>query len=483
YVVRTNNVNSEPILVNGALIIQAGSTLTNNDVGGTDEGTGIEVKGDLTIEGSLNFTASTIAGRGQLVLSGNDDQIGIGDGNVVSVNEFEINKPSGNFYTEFSLSVNREAQFIAGIYEIDDLASNPADVEFSSSATATGMSNASFVDGTVAKFGSVDFDFPIGDTDTNGSSFYQPLSMFDLPITGGYSARYYAEENPNAGLYYDGESNNPNDFQEIGNCDYWTFDKLSGGNPKFGVTYTNLDSTYCNKIGAPEFVRISRWNTFAWDEIPSANNGNRIDLDQAVGGALGSDYGQFVLSGPEVGNLNVLPITLLSFQAEAKDGLVHTNWITASELNNDFFAVERSKDAEHWEEVGRKDGAGNSNMELAYAFADDDPYSGISYYRLRQTDFDGTTTLSAPRAVEILQGNDFGLDRVYRGQDGLSLIYRATSPYVVVEIYDLLGKRIHGELIENYGNGFSTIHPDLAKGAYILRLSHGSKMDSEKFVW
>ncbi|MFT4770816.1 MAG: hypothetical protein ACI9D1_000841 [Cryomorphaceae bacterium] len=435
------------------------------------------------MEGSLNFTASTIAGRGQLVLSGNDDQIGIGDGNVVSVNEFEINKPSGNFYTEFSLSVNREAQFIAGIYEIDDLASNPADVEFSSSATATGMSNASFVDGTVAKFGSVDFDFPIGDTDTNGSSFYQPLSMFDLPITGGYSARYYAEENPNAGLYYDGESNNPNDFQEIGNCDYWTFDKLSGGNPKFGVTYTNLDSTYCNKIGAPEFVRISRWNTFAWDEIPSANNGNRIDLDQAVGGALGSDYGQFVLSGPEVGNLNVLPITLLSFQAEAKDGLVHTNWITASELNNDFFAVERSKDAEHWEEVGRKDGAGNSNMELAYAFADDDPYSGISYYRLRQTDFDGTTTLSAPRAVEILQGNDFGLDRVYRGQDGLSLIYRATSPYVVVEIYDLLGKRIHGELIENYGNGFSTIHPDLAKGAYILRLSHGSKMDSEKFVW
>jgi hypothetical protein len=133
--------------------------------------------------------------------------------------------------------------------------------------------------------------------------------------------------------------------------------------------------------------------------------------------------------------------------------------------------------------VSTTDGAGDSHTELSYSSTDQRPYSGISYYRLSQTDFDGTTTLSAPRAVEILQGDVFGLDRVYRGQDGLSLIYRATAPYVVVEIYDLLGKRIHGELIENYGNGFSTIHPHLARGAYILRLSHGSEIDSEKFVW
>jgi hypothetical protein len=150
---------------------------------------------------------------------------------------------------------------------------------------------------------------------------------------------------------------------------------------------------------------------------------------------------------------------------------------------NDFFTVERSKDAEHWEEAGRIEGAGNSNTELTYAFADDDPYSGISYYRLRQTDIDGTTTVIEIRAVEILQGIAFGLDKVYRGQGGLNEVYRSTAPYVVVEIYDLLGQRIHGELLENYGNGFATIHPDLARGAYVLRLSHGSEMDAEKFVW
>jgi hypothetical protein len=484
YTMITNNLNTDPILVNGELIIQAGSTLTNNDAGGTDEGTGIEVKGDLTIEGSLDFTSSTIAGRGQLVLSGNGDQLGIGDGNAVSVNEFEINKPAGDFFTEFSLNVNREARFIAGIYEIDDLASNPADVEFSTSATAVGMSNLSFVDGPVVKFGSADFDFPIGDTHAEGSSFYQPLVMFGLTGTSGFSARYYAEEHPNAGLYYDGESNNINDFQEIGNCDYWRFEQISGtSDPIFGVRFTNSDPDYCNVVGAPEFIRISRWNGFSWDEIPSADNGTEIELDQAVGVAVGSDYGEFVLSGPEVGNSNVLPITLLSFQAEAKEQQVMTNWITATEINNDFFTIERSKDGSFWDKVGDVDGAGDSHTELSYSFIDQRPYTGVSYYRLRQTDFDGTSTLSEPQAVEVLSNGDFALDQVYHAQEGLNLIYHATDPFVTIEIFDLLGKRVHVESLENGGNGFGTIYPDLARGAYLLRLSNGEEMATEKFVW
>ncbi|MCZ4409812.1 T9SS type A sorting domain-containing protein [Cryomorphaceae bacterium 1068] len=484
YTMITNNLNTDPILVNGELIIQAGSTLTNNDTGGSNEGTGIEVKGDLTVEGSLDFTSSTVAGRGQLVLSGNGDQLGIGDGNALSVNEFEINKPAGDFFTEFSLNVNREARFIDGIYEIDDLASNPADVEFSTSATAIGMSNASFVDGTVVKFGSADFDFPIGDTHADGGSFYQPLVMFGLTGTSGFSARYYAEEHPNAGLYYDGESNNINDFQEIGNCDYWRFEQVAGtADPIFGVRFTNSDPEYCNVVGAPEFIRISRWNGFSWDEIPSADNGTEIELDQAVGVAVGSDYGEFVLSGPEVGNSNVLPITLLSFQAEAKGQQVITDWITATEINNDFFSIERSKDGIFWEQVGTIEGAGDSHTELSYSLTDQRPYTGISYYRLRQTDFDGTSTLSEPQAVEVLSNGDFALDQVYHAQEGLNVIYHATAPFVTVEVFDLLGKRVHVESLENGGNGFGTIYPDLANGAYLLRLSNGQEMATEKFVW
>jgi hypothetical protein len=133
--------------------------------------------------------------------------------------------------------------------------------------------------------------------------------------------------------------------------------------------------------------------------------------------------------------------------------------------------------------VATIEGAGNSTQELSYSFADDGPYGGVSYYRLRQTDFDGKTTVSDSKAVEIELGSDFGIDKVYRGQDGLNIAYRSTAPYVVVEIYDMLGKRIHGELVENYGNGFTRIHPDLARGAYVLRLSHGKQMDAKRFVY
>jgi len=485
-----NNFNASPMLIEGDLIIGSGSTFSNDQVATvsqTDDGRGIEVRGDLLIDGILDFQ-SGLSGEGVLLLSGTGDQLGNGSSSSVFVNELEINKSTGKFLVDFDLIVFAEARFLSGIYETNDLASPPTppvELIFEDGTATSGMSNSSFVDGNVLKIGSdASFEFPIGDIDGLGNSFYQPLTMFDLPGVSSFRARYFAEAHPNAGDYYDGDSNSPDDFQEIGNCDFWRFQRVSGtNNPRFGVAYTNVDQEYCNEVGAPEFIRISRWNGSEWDEIPSANNANRIDLDDPVQSAADSDYGEFALSGPGAGNLNILPITLLSFRAEAVDGLVHTEWVTATEINNDFFTLERSKDGENWEAAGTVDGAGDSNTELSYAFVDDAPYYGISYYRLRQTDFDGTSTVSDPRAVEIKEGNGFGLDRVYRGQDGLNLVYRSKAPYLTVEIYDMLGKRIHNELLENSGNGFATIYPDLARGAYVLRLSHGGEMDSEKFVY
>lgn len=291
-------------------------------------------------------------------------------------------------------------------------------------------------------------------------------------------------ESLNAGPFYDGSIGANGYLEEVGNCDYWFVDKPNPGDadPKMSFAYTNPLLEYCNVVPDPATLRIASWNGFQWSEISSAPSGNFIQSDVEINTPVtGGNYGEIAFTS---GNqANILPITLLSFHAEVKDGLVHTNWVTASEVNNDFFTLERSKDGSSWEVVGTVDGAGDSNTELNYAYVDDAPYSGISYYRLRQTDFDGTTTISEPRAVEIRQGSAFGLDKAFRGQDGLNLVYRSTAPYVVVEIYDLLGKRIHGELIENYGNGFATIYPDLARGAYLMRLSHGSEMDAKKFVY
>jgi hypothetical protein len=85
----------------------------------------------------------------------------------------------------------------------------------------------------------------------------------------------------------------------------------------------------------------------------------------------------------------ILPVELLYFLAEESKNNVELAWATASEKNNDHFTVYRSLDGNNWEEISRVTGAGNSNNINNYTFTDNNPLNGTSYYKLRQTDFDG----------------------------------------------------------------------------------------------
>ena len=108
------------------------------------------------------------------------------------------------------------------------------------------------------------------------------------------------------------------------------------------------------------------------------------------------------LNGASTHNSVPLPVELLYFNAEVNEQKkVDISWATASELNNDYFVVQHSKDGVNWETVTEIDGAGNSNVFLSYATTDDLPFSGISYYRLKQVDIDNKTTYSEIRLVKL----------------------------------------------------------------------------------
>jgi len=269
----------------------------------------------------------------------------------------------------------------------------------------------------------------------------------------------------------------------IGGCDHWVVDKISGsGDVQVGLKYTNPNLANCNMIGDPGTLRFSRYNGFEWDEIPSMAIGNQVISDDRIGPPVtGSDYGPYVLNSGS--DLNILPISLLSFTAEATaDNLVQTHWATASETNNDFFTVERSINGVDFSPVGIIAGAGNSTSTLHYGFADDGPHAGISYYRLRQTDYDGTFTVSDIVAVQIGEAPGFDIDYVYHSDLGVELGYHAMSPYLTVEIYDLTGRRLFGDILENE-EGRSVIYPNLARGVYLLRLSQGREQVVRKFFY
>lgn len=100
---------------------------------------------------------------------------------------------------------------------------------------------------------------------------------------------------------------------------------------------------------------------------------------------------------------NLLPVELLSFNAKSEDNkIVMLNWQTATEINNDFFTIQRSKDGlENWTDLAIVSGAGNSSSVFSYKSQDTEPLVGISYYRLKQTDFDGLFTYSYIRSVNL----------------------------------------------------------------------------------
>ncbi len=98
----------------------------------------------------------------------------------------------------------------------------------------------------------------------------------------------------------------------------------------------------------------------------------------------------------------VLPIELNYFEAMVENNrTIQLNWQTESEINNDYFTVERSQHGEDWEPVSKIEGAGNSSSSIDYSDEDKSPYTGVSYYRLKQTDFDGQVSYSDVKSVNL----------------------------------------------------------------------------------
>ncbi|MDA3910194.1 MAG: T9SS type A sorting domain-containing protein [Bacteroidales bacterium] len=133
-----------------------------------------------------------------------------------------------------------------------------------------------------------------------------------------------------------------------------------------------------------------------WDLVDIFQNIADSTVSFYIDGAA-SHY-EFILAKADP---SILPIELLSFDVKAENDAVLIQWETASEINNEFFTIQRSADGENWEDIAYIDGAGNSNRVLSYEYMDYSPINGTAYYRLKQTDFDGAYETFNMLAVTI----------------------------------------------------------------------------------
>lgn len=116
------------------------------------------------------------------------------------------------------------------------------------------------------------------------------------------------------------------------------------------------------------------------------SNGHLFVAYKDFGNGLGATVNDFIG--------NIVPIELQSFTGEVKAEYNVLRWETATELNNDYFVIERSRDGLQFEEVNHTDGAGTSQTVQAYEMRDFTPFPKLTFYRLKQVDYDGTYSYS-----------------------------------------------------------------------------------------
>ena len=120
----------------------------------------------------------------------------------------------------------------------------------------------------------------------------------------------------------------------------------------------------------------------------------------------GGGFGNFRLLVNNGIGCNPLPIELLTFTGEPYNGDVLLEWTTATEYNNDYFFIERTWDGVTWKKIKEVDASGFSTVTIDYLTIDENPRSGLNYYRLTQVDFDGQYETFDPIAVNMVATKD-----------------------------------------------------------------------------
>ncbi len=171
---------------------------------------------------------------------------------------------------------------------------------------------------------------------------------------------------------------------------------------------------------------------------------------------------------------NLLPVELTEFNAGRVNEYVVLNWQTASEINNDYFAIERSLDGTNFQTIDIVKGKGNTHQRVNYQATDNEPGSDITYYRLKQVDLNGKYTYSKIVAVEASE------KEIYISQpipnpfnDEFSISFQLKNKIeFITEIYDLTGKKVRTDYdIFEPGTSHKFFHlKDYENGIYFLNI-------------
>lgn len=333
---------------------------------------------------------SFVSRTGTVVLEGNEG-LGIGGSNVTTFHNLTINTPDG-----VALWKTAEVSNLLNMTDGKLFTSVSSPVVLLSDAQTYGGSVNSFIDGPahcwIASPQPTSILLPVGKNNA-----YRPVQI-SVDHSNAVPVLYKTEvvnQSARAMGY-----TVPSSLTHVSAIRYYLIER----DPVPNLTQASLMLTYGNDDDVTDYrgLRIASDNgSNLWVDLGGVATGNGSG---SIASASFTSFNSIFTLANAAGFSNPLPVELLGFTAKVQKEVVVLDWSTASELNSDFFEVQRSTDGFNYTALGRVTAAGSSNVLRRYAFNDNQPARGVNYYRLRQVDIDGSETYSPIRSVIFIPG-------------------------------------------------------------------------------
>ena len=361
--------------------------------------------------------------------------------------QFEINK---SYLTlNQKMLIQNNADFQLGIIESDSTNLFVVD----SGATVSAVSDSSHVSGPVQKIGITAFTFPVG----NGT-FYRPIGTSAPANPISITAQYFWSIPPSAALIAPG-------IDHVSQLEYWSVSNLDND---FVTLSWNTESLVADLVS----LLVTRWDGSQWVSLGNGGTTGTSDDGTIVSNVAAPSEKLFTLG--TTSNNNPLPVELLYFNATANEYQrnVALEWATATEVNSDYFVVERSVNAIEWNMILTQSAAGNSSIIINYEDIDNEPLKGLSYYRLKQVDFDGTFAYSNIEPVLFEYRDEFfyvAYPNPFESNISIKVPMRLVESTSIV-INNAIGQQVYSSEIDDITKTKEVNLSQVSAGLYFLHI-------------
>ena len=326
----------------------------------------------LDVYGNWNNGGALIANNGTINMTGTSAKT-MSCSTTESFYNLIINNAAGVTISSGIHQVSNNMTFTSGIV------TQNATLNILNGATVTGASNSSYVSGYIIKYGTNAFTFPVG-----AAGNYRPASISAPSNTTDFFTCAYFNSNPFVSPY--NTTTWDLGINHLSGLEYWILNRSSGGS-NVNVTLSWNANSQVNTLSD---LIVARYDAGlnAWKNQGNGGTTGTPSAGTIITNGVVTNFSPFTLASSTANN--PLPIDLTSFNCKALNKVgVQLSWSTATETNNDYFNLERSADGLTFDILKQVKGAGNSTHTTNYQTIDSLPLPGVSYYRLKQTDFNG----------------------------------------------------------------------------------------------